>query len=226
MNLAQTQEFFWNAIANVEPVTRGDVEAIFVGTPEHTALARLEIYAGMYINRLMDALGAEFPRVKAKLGDAKFFELAESYVRAFPSTHPSIDHVGRHFPKYLRKHTSRSLAALATLERAESVVFDAADTPPVDAQALAAVSPEQLPHIVFTPIAALACVGTTVVFRGDETVRTHTMSRLEARAFKLMLRRRPLGEICEVFAGEAEPIQSAFAAIGGWLSSGWVARIA
>ena len=215
MNLAETQQLFWGVIAERRAVTRAELEGVFVNA------GRLEVYAGMYINRLIDALAAEFPRLAEAMGD-DFFVTAEAYIQKYPSVDPSIANVGRELPRFLRARRRPELAAIATLERTRSRVFDAADEEPVAANALADIDPAVLPRVKLVPVAALAVVGETVVFRRDYVVREVVLRPVEIAALRAMMKGRTLATLCNAFAHEANPAQAAFAAIGGWLASGWV----
>ena len=115
MNLAETQEVFWNAL-------RGDVaglDACFADTPDLPAAERVGIYAQMYVFRQVDALREDFPLLVKKLGDEAFFQLAERYVLAHPSEDPDLGRLGRRFAEFCPEE----LRALAALEWARSEVF-------------------------------------------------------------------------------------------------------
>ena len=92
---------------------------------------RLDIYAQMYCARLLDALQEDFPRVTAILGEENFRELGRAYVRQFPSSHPSLRHLGAHFAEFLTTQPASSslpfLGDLARLEWTRLEVFDAPD---------------------------------------------------------------------------------------------------
>jgi len=47
----------------------------------------------------------------------------------------------------------------------------------------------------------------------------------EAEALRRAAAGRPLGEVCEPFAGRAAPAQAAFETLTEWLADGWVAAI-
>jgi hypothetical protein len=96
---------------------------------------RLDIYADMYFYRLRDCLVEDFPKVAARIGDARFHNLATDYLLAHPSTHFSLRELGRSLPGFLRTHPLErefpALADLARLDWARVDVFDDADAAPL-----------------------------------------------------------------------------------------------
>ena len=92
---------------------------------------RLDIYAQMYCARLLDALIQDFPRLSAVVGDEQFRSLGRTYLRQYPSTHPSLNYLSVHFAEFLTTQAVSSilpfLPELARLERARVDVFEAPD---------------------------------------------------------------------------------------------------
>src|SRR5207244_2774521 len=84
-------------------------------TPTLAPAERVHVYAGMYFWRLVDALREDFPKLATVLGDGGFADLVRGYIRAHPSTAPSIRHLGRALPDFLAGYPPASLAALARL---------------------------------------------------------------------------------------------------------------
>lgn len=210
---------FWEAIAERRSMTRAELDAVF------TRSDRLEIYGAMYVNRLIDALRGEFPRLAAQLGDDAFFELAEAYVREHPSVDPSINAIGRELPRFLRRHRRYALARLATLERTRALVFDARDDIALGAHALADVRADVLPRVRFSPVAALALVGNTAVFRRDYVVHDVELDGAGAKGLARMMKGRTLASICDAFADDEDPARAAYAAVGSWFASGWIRAV-
>ena len=77
---------------------------------------RLRIYADAYRLRLADVLGQDYPATKAMLGDARFDALADAYLRAHPSTRPSVRHFGHAFADWLASHCSWVLQTRRPIE--------------------------------------------------------------------------------------------------------------
>ncbi len=123
---------------------------------------RVAVYQGMYLLRMEEALAADYPTLRALLGEADFFHLARDYVQIYPSRSHSLNSLGDHLPDFLKNDRSRRnrdfLAELARLELSTSDVFDAPETKPVSATRVSAVRPEEWERAVLRPIAALRLV--------------------------------------------------------------------
>src|SRR5216110_771244 len=52
--------------------------------------AQLDIYANMYFHRILDVLRAEYPRVRAAVGDDSFHDLITDYLLVARPAHPSL----------------------------------------------------------------------------------------------------------------------------------------
>lgn len=108
--------------ARPEPLPRV-ADRIGPGAPGR--VRRLEVYANAYFERLLSALAAGFPTLRAAMGDGAFRGLAADYLRGHPSRSHRIDDVGRALPDFLvgRGDVLRDIAAL---ERAvlESLTTD------------------------------------------------------------------------------------------------------
>ena len=106
-------------------------------------LDRVAIYHGMYLLRMTEALVSDYEALSHFLGDQAFFELVRGYVQRHPSRSYSLNRLGDHLPEYLKKAPGLARRGfcvdLARLERAVARVFDARETPPVSAEAVAAV---------------------------------------------------------------------------------------
>lgn len=109
--------------------------------PPAPASVRLRVYADGYRWRLVEVLGHDFPALRASLGEDRFDALAEAYLAAHPSRHPSVRHVGQRFPRWLAQRDATS-ADLARLEWCQGAVFDAADAPARGIDDMAALPPE------------------------------------------------------------------------------------
>jgi len=124
-----------------------------------TAVERVGVYQGMYLLRMVEALEADYTAVAHFLGDNAFAELVTRYVQAHPSRSYTLNRLGDEFPNFIRDSRALRrrgfLTDLAWLERAVTEVFDAPETPPVTAEAIAAVREDEWPDVVLEPIAAL-----------------------------------------------------------------------
>lgn len=119
---------------------------------------RVEIYHGMYLMRMVEALASDYYALEHFLGGHGFRELVRGYVQAFPSRSFTLNRLGDHLPDYLREapgiRRREFCHELAALELAVSQVFDAPETPPLDAEAIAAVPAEDWAAARLEPVAA------------------------------------------------------------------------
>ena len=219
-----------------------------VDTPPLAAEERLQIYAGMYLWRIVDALRENFPRVAAIVGHDAWAALMRAYLTGHPSEHPSIRHVGRALPAFIAAEPPPGappyLADLARLEWTRLDVFDAADAPALTLADLRRTAPEDWPTLRFAPVPAFARLTLTFpvqrvwaaaeqgdaaplepsrtalrVWRRDFLVYHAPMDDHEERALACMLAGEPFAAVCEVFSDlDAE---SAARAAGTLLAS-WI----
>jgi hypothetical protein len=103
---------------------------------------RLQIYANMYGLRLQAALVACYP-ILDKIVDG-WDEVTLDYIEAHPSHHPSLRFFGSEMARFLRDRGHPWLHELAALEWARHDIYDAADQPALDPQALAEYGPETI----------------------------------------------------------------------------------
>ncbi|QSA98913.1 DNA-binding domain-containing protein [Methylococcus sp. EFPC2] len=139
--LAELQRRFQAAVLSGEPGAPGFVAA---ETPE-AAEQRFRVYHDAYRLRLAEALGADYPALRAVMGAGAFAELAYAYAETVPSRHYSIRWAGASLAERLSGHPG--LADLARFEWALSLAFDAADASPLEVAALSAVPLEHWPDL-------------------------------------------------------------------------------
>jgi hypothetical protein len=123
-------------------------------TPEE----RIEIYQGMYVLRMADALASDYPSLKHFLGEHGFFELVRDYVQVYPSRSYTLNRLGDHLPEFLmnargQKHQA-FLADLARLELAVAEVFDAPEGASLSASQIGAVRVEEWERAVLRVVPA------------------------------------------------------------------------
>jgi hypothetical protein len=254
MTLAETQALFHAAVTRAEGDRSREIQRCFTGSADLPAAERVEIYADMYLWRLVDALRDDYPKLAALLGDEGFYALAEAYVREHPSRHPDLGQLGRHLAAFLREHTDGGrpdLADLAALEWARSEVFFEAEVPPARQGALAGLAPDEFLEVGLRLVPALRVVvvehdaaglwraleqgeATPPPVPGIQAIAVwrqgfevfHTALDLdEATALEAAASRDPLSRICAAFAGREQAATTAFAAIVGWFDEGWVAAV-
>ena len=101
-----------------------------------TPAERLDIYAGDYWARILDALIEDFPILQAYLGEDVLYELAEQYLQTYRSKHFSLFYVGDRFSDYLRntyqKKNRKIVLETADYEWARAWCFFAPQFPLLD----------------------------------------------------------------------------------------------
>ena len=107
----------------------------------------LRIYQHAYAARLLAALRDNFGVLPRAMGDEAFDALGRAYLRAHPSSHPSIRWFGHRLADFMGQQPERvphpAFVDLARMEWALRSAFDAADAPVLSAASLAARAPEQ-----------------------------------------------------------------------------------
>lgn len=121
------------------------------GGPRAGAARRLGIYAEAYRLRLVEALGNDYPALRAVLGEAGFDGAMRAFIAAHPSRYPNLRWYGGDVAGYLarapRWRRRPPLAELARFEWALGLAFDAADAPPATAEEVARVPPADWPGL-------------------------------------------------------------------------------
>lgn len=162
LDLSALQSQFFDAIAH-----RSEPESHFVHgithnqTPVHSQRGFSVYHQGFFL-RARDAMKDFFPTMAFILEDAGMEALVADYLEHFPSTHYSINYIGRNFEAYLRQHKlpadfgveAAVLADLAAFEWTRMEVMMAPDGPsPVGIGCLAELGEEQWAQlrIIFTP---------------------------------------------------------------------------
>lgn len=254
MTLAELQALLHGRITGMVAEREDEVREQVVARPPLDALARVEIYAGMYLHRLVDAIAEDVPHTSRVLGHDAFVELVRAYLHEHPSRSPDISQAGRHFGTWLRTYSGirPDLPDLVILERARSEVRTALDAPVAGAEELQSLNPGALPGARFHFSPSLRVlrlqhdvrrlwdvleedagdvpdpvpVHTTVVVWRQEFKVFHTgLSEPESRALMVAREGGSLEEICATFAGEPDPAHAAFKTVLSWFADGWVAAV-
>jgi hypothetical protein len=157
MLFARRQRWFFELLSDLDPLPRA-VEAHALREPSALPLARwlraedersaaraLEIYRDMRFFRLVESLQQDFPSARAWLGADEFAALVRAYLRARPSSAPSLRDLGAAFPHFVRDYESGrdDLADLCALDWARLSAFDATDVSALDPTTLAEIPPER-----------------------------------------------------------------------------------
>lgn len=253
MTLAELQALLHGGITGTTGGREDALRAEVIPRPPLDSLERVEIYARMYLHRLVDAVAEDVPHTARLLGHSAFVDTVRDYLHQHPSRSPDIGQVGRHFGAWLRNRPEirPDLPDLALLERARSEVRTALDAPAAGAEALQSLPPEALPaaRFVFSPSLRLLRLQhdvravwdaleaeneapepvpqptATAVWRQEFKVFHTVLSEPEARALTIAREGGTLEEICGAFAGEPDPAQAAFRTVLSWFADGWVAAV-
>ena len=118
-------------------------------TPQgEPASKRFNVYRNNIAASLIEALRDTFPLLVRSLGEDFFNAMAGTFLRRHPPDSPVLMFYGEHMPDFLDKFAPVQqypyLADIARLEIAMVQSYHAADSNPVDLQALQAITPDRL----------------------------------------------------------------------------------
>jgi hypothetical protein len=235
--LRDLQAAFWRSLAG-EP----DPELLRLVRPVAplSSAERVEVYAGMYVARIVEALAEDYPKLAASIGPDAFADLVREYLARHASTEPSIRHIGRVLPDFVEHRDPPWLADLARLEWARLEVFDAPDARPIGVDDLRRVPAADWPELCFAlvpacsrlvtawpvhglwadPPAALVPARTALrVWREDFLVYQTPMSAAEEAAIDRIATGETFAAVCEGLDDAAE----AGALLLRWVEDGLVA---
>lgn len=141
------------------------IEDVVQPSRQLSAGERIALYSGMVQLRLVDCLAQDFPALQHALGRERFAQLASDYVVAHPSTHYSLNQLGKHLPAFARetldgKPRAEFFAELAALERATEEVFDERRAEAIRADDLLGVPNDRWPRTRLVPSPALRLLET------------------------------------------------------------------
>ncbi|MBL8230480.1 MAG: putative DNA-binding domain-containing protein [Bryobacterales bacterium] len=160
MRLRPTQQWMQHAITGADCVFSAN--GIVKASASLTAEERVAIYRDMFPLRMEDALASDYPGVQRAMGSEPFARLAARYVAAHPSRSYTLNRLGDHFPAFMRAQTrmrnGQFLSDLAELELAMTLVFDAAETPPMENEDIQRIAPERWPVMRLRAVDALRLV--------------------------------------------------------------------
>ena len=145
MSFLQSQQRFQDYLLRAN----GVAEELVLADAKADAATRLGVYADAYRLRLIEALGNDYPTLRAVAGAEDFERIARAYIEAHPSDTPSVRWFGRHLAEFLGQSPGwerhELLAELAAFEWSKGAVFDAPEAPALEIAAVAAVPPESWP---------------------------------------------------------------------------------
>lgn len=128
---------------------------VVTGPTGRAAGKRYDVYRNNVTVSLIDALAAIYPAVQRITGTDFFRAMARFHVRESPPTSPLLFEYGRGFPDFIAQYEHAQimpwLADVARIERAWLDAYHAHDAAPLAPAQLAAIAPERLGDLVFTP---------------------------------------------------------------------------
>ena len=130
------------------------IEHDIISTDNALAEHRLGAYYNAYRIRLIDCLAVDYAALEKHLGREDFEYLALDYLERYPSNNPSVRWFGQHLPAYMEQFYDGDdrafLHELTRYEWAQTMIFDAADSPRLVAlEDMAQVVPEDWPALEF-----------------------------------------------------------------------------
>jgi hypothetical protein len=140
-------------------VNRSAVDGIALVKPNSrlSSLERLEIYNRSYWSRVLDALGEDFPGVRAVVGAKCFEQIRRRYLDDCPSESFTMRNLGKNLAAWMERNealtgANHALALdMARLEWAEIEAFDAAEGERLGPAEIAALEPSSAlrlqPHL-------------------------------------------------------------------------------
>lgn len=251
MRLRPTQQWMQNAIIDANRLLSAD--GIVKASASLTAEERVAIYRDMFPLRMEDALASDYPGVQRAMGSEPFARFAARYVAAHPSRSYTLNRLGDHFPSFVRSQTrlrnGQFLADLAELELAMTLVFDAAETPPMRQEDIQRIAPERWPLMRLRAVDAFRLVdlaypvheylaaedATTprrrrtrlAIYRQDYALLQMALDRAAYTLLKFLLAGTPLGQAvdktvacCRVRLRDAQ----LFEWFRDWTAAGFFAR--
>lgn len=137
-------------------------ENMILPSPTLQPAERIQIYRNMYLLRMEEALEMDFPVIQYFVGERPFFNLVAEYVEAYPSRSWTLDHLGRHFAKFLGECEGLEhkdfLHDMARVEWALCDAFNAPNSTSIQMTDLANVDPEDFEKLILKPIPSLQVV--------------------------------------------------------------------
>ena len=120
---------------------------------------RLGVYRHAYRARLTEALADNFEILARAMGDEAFAALADGYITAHPSSHPSIRWFGDRLAEFMGSAAAAdgglvphpAFVDLARMDWALRAAFDAADAPALGREALAGWAPPDFAALRLAP---------------------------------------------------------------------------
>jgi hypothetical protein len=158
--LKSYQQWFKNQIKvrarTLEPRDETSLEDFLCAPKTADSLEeRFAAYADGYPARMIDGLKEAHEGIYYLLGDDRFSELSQQYMRQYPSRHYDLGQVGRHLPAFLKERppagAPRFLVDLAIYEQVFNEVFHCQRAQACDFSAINDLTAEQHERLRLLP---------------------------------------------------------------------------
>lgn len=201
---------------------------------------RLAIYQYAYFARIEESLAADFPKLKAELGDEEFSEIISGYLDKYPSQYPSLAQVGKNLARYLAETHPYSeqpeLIEQTKKEWAYCLCKWSENSRPADFSKLLELSEEEQlkQSLVLAPSAQIVKIetGFEVIFKVDHQLKTIELTPSMEKLLGEIQRGRNLGELTRFLEKNSELATGADAAallaasamtwISNWIAAGLI----
>jgi hypothetical protein len=261
VGLSEIQEFMGVAIRQPRPLAgiadiARDTPAIVAGNERLSPVEQLDIYREQFWLRHVGALEEDYRTLAHVLGEDGFRALCEAYLAACPPDSFTLRDLGARLPSFVERTQPWAddalVVDLSRYEWAFVEAFDAADAPPLDAQAIAAASEDDWARakIELAPSLQRVCARhpvdllraavqkgedaprpaekdvCLVVWRGPDAMK---YIDVEPGAYALLARLavgEPLASACENVAQQEPSVGDKVGAwFQEWSKMGWIARV-
>lgn len=181
--------------AAASEVAVADVPRVVRASWSMEAADRVDVYHGMYLLRMAEALASDYPAVRHFLGEEGFADLVRDYVDRHPSASYTLNRLGDRLPDYFLEESGGRAAFLHDLARAELAItqaFDEESSPTIDVDALRAIGDADGLAVRLRPIRALRLLSLrhTVVSHLDAARHGRPAPRPRRRASRLLVWRQ------------------------------------
>lgn len=150
MTLRDLQKMFAEALVVPESIAkepawsaRGERE--LTGSARLSPIEQLDVYREQFWLRHVHCIEEDFPVLHGLVGKDAFETIVADYLAAHPPKHFQLRHLGNRLSDFLATRADALLADVARVEWAYVDAFDAADAPPLDPDAVAAISEDEWP---------------------------------------------------------------------------------
>jgi hypothetical protein len=254
MKLAELQRTFFS-VASGEREAGPELLDMLAIRGGASPARRLQVYTDTVRLKPVEGLGVPFAKVETLLGAERFAELIDAHRASCPRPQRTLDNLIRDLPSFLDREGKPwgrpDIGALAALDLARYDVSAEAGSDAATVDALAELTPRDWPAAILSfipalrvlalpfdvsglwqrlddgeppppPVASATCL---VVWRVGFGVCHSVLEPAEAEALTRARSGTPLAEVCESFAGQQEPDESAYAALHGWFADGLVQAV-